>query len=98
MSGDIIWRMSKKASEIIDPTEQFQLIERASQVATGVGSATAVVSGAVGMGTETHEIIWMAGVISGIITGISGVLVNWYYKHKESKFHENRRKNIKSSH
>lgn len=48
-----------------------------------VGAGLATGSGA--WLTAHYQAIAALGVISGVIVGVVGLLVNWYYLHKKSK-------------
>lgn len=61
-----------------------------------------VASKATYTGATTSVLSWLMssefGILVGIILGVSGFLVNWYYKHKhdkrEQEAHDQRMKNI----
>lgn len=64
---------------MIDAQQIAQKVQYAGAgIATGSGGVAPVLA-------ENYQAIAALGVIVGIVVGIAGLLINWYYLHKKSK-------------
>ncbi len=68
-----------------------QLIDAGVQVGhklTVGGSVTAVGSGAMSWLTENYQAIASLGVLAGIVVGVSGLVITYYYQRKRDRREE----------